>query len=529
MRIDFYWHAYRYLPYEQVFARRELKALLGQEPIVGSSGLSIESVNDWKAHGYRLTYFSKVVGEYGSQVIPLQAILETATNGSMGTAPVLHRQSTRYSAHGLHEYRGKFNPQVVRAIGNMLGLQPGDWVLDPFCGSGTSLLEAAHCSWNAIGMDLNPLAIEIARAKIAAVHIPVTELSSETEVLKKRLLKRVRDKSFDRAFTKKEIQKIGGREWKIHLHGFEYLRKWFTESTLVQLCAIINEIGRLPSKGVQLILRMILSDILREVSLQDPGDLRIRRRKCPPINTPAIPLYLEAATRKIETIFRAREHLPDISTTQDALLGDSRYGSTIVRAHPRVKTEQQFAAAITSPPYATALPYIDTQRLSLVFLGLIGADEIGFTERSLIGTREITRGERSKIEQAMEKNSERLPVQCLLLCQELRESLDKNKDGFRRQNVPALIYKYFANMASTFREVCKLLRTGAPFALVVGRNRTYIGGQTFIIDTPRFLALLAEDNGFVVQEIIEMDTYQRFDVHQVNSIRSESLLVLRRR
>lgn len=534
MRVDFHWHAYRYLPYEQVLARRELMALLGQEPALKSKGLSIESQNKWKESAYRTTYFSEAVAENGSKIVPLQAILEATANGwpygglsDIKNAPLLHRQSTRYSAHGLHEYRGKFNPQVVRAIGNILRLQPDDWVLDPFCGSGTVLLEATHIGWNAMGIDINPLAVQIARAKIEAMHVPLTLLCTHTEALKKRLYKRLRNKSFGRISTKKEIKIVSntGR----YLPSFDYLRAWFVESTLVEILMIMEEIDLLSSEKVRRILRVILSDILREVSLQDPTDLRIRRRKSPPENASVIPLYLDAVTKKLERIFKAREHLANITTIQDALLGDTRYCATVIKTQPRVKKNEQFDAAITSPPYATALPYVDTQRLSLVLFGLIRADEIRSTEKVLIGNRELTNRERMRIEEAMGTNANHLPSECLSLCYKLKRSLDKNKDGFRRQNVPALMYKYLTDMALMFIQVHKLLKKNAPFALVVGRNSTCLGGRTFVIDTPYFLTLLAEDNGFTIQETLELNTYYRFDIHQANSIRSETLLILKRR
>jgi len=91
-------------------------------------------------------------------------------------APKLRRQSTRYSVHGLHEYKGKFNPQIVRATANLLrlGLDRKAQILDPFCGSGTSLVEAAHMGWDALGTDINPLAILISNAKIQALKIQPT-------------------------------------------------------------------------------------------------------------------------------------------------------------------------------------------------------------------------------------------------------------------------------------------------------------------------------------------------------------------
>ena len=537
MKVDFFWHNYKYLPYERNLAYRELTTLLGQEPVHTNwnEGLSIESSDGWESSAYRSTYFREVIAENSSRIIPLQTYLEASTNGkhsstlpNMDLSPTVTRQSTRYSAHGIHEYKGKFNPQMVRVIGNILGLQPGQWLLDPFCGSGTSLLEAAHVGWNAVGIEINPLGVQISRAKVAAMKVSTDELNAYTEKLCKKLGEKFREINTDKAFTKSQAQMVGGENWQNRLPSFDYLSSWFKESVLVQLSVILDEIAQIPSQDIQLILQVILSDIVREVSLQDPTDLRIRRRKSPPENAPAVPIYIDAVRSKIKTILKARQYITEVSTKQVTLLGDSRYCTSLIEANSEVVEVKQFDAAITSPPYATALPYIDTQRLSLVLLGLIKSEEIRIMERIVTGSREITTQERLKIEQDIDTNTDKLPSECIFLCRKLKDALDINLDGFRRQNVPALIYKYFVDMALVFRQVSKLLRKDAPFALVVGTNQTRLGGQTTIIDTPYLLTLLAEQNGFSVQETLELDTYQRYDIHQVNSINSETLIILRR-
>lgn len=49
-----------------------------------------------------------------------------------------NRRVLRYGPHGAHEYRGKFFPQLVRALLNIAAVKRGDVVLDPMCGSGTT-------------------------------------------------------------------------------------------------------------------------------------------------------------------------------------------------------------------------------------------------------------------------------------------------------------------------------------------------------------------------------------------------------
>lgn len=50
---------------------------------------------------------------------------------------------TGYASHGLFPYRGKFHPQMIKGLLNIMGLKPGDMVLDPLMGSGTALVEAS--------------------------------------------------------------------------------------------------------------------------------------------------------------------------------------------------------------------------------------------------------------------------------------------------------------------------------------------------------------------------------------------------
>lgn len=524
MRLDFYWCNYKYLPYERLLAIRELTALMGKKPVLKLDNVSLEGPEDWENQANRLTYFRETVAANGSRVIPLQAVLESSANGKSQ-----RKQYTRYSAHGLHDYRGKFNPQVVRAIGNLFNLQPGAWILDPFCGSGTTMLEAAHCGWNAVGIDLNPLGILIAKAKIAAIRVPLEKLQIQSNCMIRRLSKRVSNISFDTTFSEQEMKNIGGNEWEAFLPSCDYLKSWFKDSVLVQISLILDEISKISSPEVRLVLRVVLSDILRQMSLQDPGDLRMRRLKSPPENCPAVEIYLDAVRKKLETITKARQYLNDCETVQDALAGDARSCSSIIREHPRFGAVNYFDAVITSPPYATALPYIDTQRLSLVLLGLIESDQIHKVEKSLIGNREINTKERLKLEEAIEANASELPEESVSLCQRMKESFDIKTDGFRKLNVPTLLYKYFSEMKMMFSDVALLLKTEAPFAIIIGRSSTCLGGIRFIIDTPHFLSILAENSGFRLQEAIELNTYQRYDVHQVNSIRSETLLILRKR
>ena len=98
---------------------------------------------------------------------------------------------------------------------------------------------------------------------------------------------------------------------------------------------------------------------------------------------------------------------------------------------------------ITSPPYATALPYIDTDRLSLIILGLLPRKDHRGCESQLIGNREVTEGQRQKHWETYQARKSELPNAVCELIDTVAKANHKNDVGFRRRNLPALISKVF--------------------------------------------------------------------------------------
>lgn len=508
------WHDYKYFPYERSLALREVEILSGQKPHDTDSSLIVEGMSGVDRLR-RLTYF-KGIEAASSRVVPDQALLEASSlvNGQTwcpekAPFPSLRRQSTRYSAHGLHEYRGKFHPQIVRAIGNLIGAEPGEWILDPFCGSGTTLLESAHIGWNAFGIDINPLAVLIANAKIAAFNASPEILRRECDAILKRLSRKHRT------------------SWRSYLPEPDYLEKWFPNPVLEQLCAILMAIECTRPKYLQEVFRVVLSDICREVSLQDPADLRIRRRKNPAENYPATEIFAKSLRARVASIIEARKYIqPDPKLKQVATCADTRDAFGAARTFLAAQGRTTFDAAITSPPYATAMPYLDTQRLSLALLGLLESRSLRSGEKQLIGNREIHSKERVALELQLLANTAGLPKAVIRFCIKMFKLADDPSHGFRRRNMPALVYKYLADMSAMFESVRPLIRSGGYYALLVGRNTTQLKNKDVMIDTPQLLADVAESREWKVTQMLPFETYHRYDVHQSNSIREEVLVVL---
>ena len=485
------WHDYSYYPYERELAAREVTTLFNRPDVRETpAGLELTGVKG-TSPAARLTYFSAATN--GRTVTKtLQGRLERAAR--VGKT----RQATRYSVHGLHEYKGKFNPQVVRSLLNIFGIRSGDRVLDPFCGSGTTLVECAHAGVSGVGIDINPFAVFLANAKLHALVTPVAEMRAAQRRIWGRL------------------QRRSPRVACGHSARIAYLRSWFTPEVLgviEALRAIVED-----SAGTDApVFLAVASDLLRDYSLQDPKDLRIRRRKTPLPDVPFAEAFSAACDRFFGRLEAAQAilgiKLPQCRARQ-------RDAAALLRG------AAPFDAAITSPPYAMALPYIDTQRLSLIWLGLLEPRDVPRVEAELIGSREFRGNARRTTAAALSKNDECLPNAEAAFCLRLHDSLT-DRDGFRRQAVPTLLYRYLVSMRNCFRAVRNVMQPGAPFALIVGHNHTVLDGVRYDIDTPTHLAALAVDTGWTVEELLPLQTYRRYGYHVRNAVRSEKLVTLR--
>ncbi|MFX0198660.1 MAG: DNA methyltransferase [Candidatus Hodarchaeota archaeon] len=499
--IDLVWHKYRYFPYERKFALREISGISGLDSIIVNQDKVTLQVHEPRIDDFsRLVYFENYNAHDLFQGKTKQSLIEKAVT-SNGNGK---RQSTRYSVHGIHEYKGRFNPQIVRGIINSFELDEQSQIIDPFLGSGTTLIESIFAGHQAYGWDLNPFAVYLTNAKLLA-------LSAHPSNIKK--------------ISEKINNKIQGCKNKIDKNDprFEYLQKWFPKETLYDIenmRAIINEVaGEYGS-----IFKIVLSNLLREYSLQEPSDLRIRRRKTPLPANHIILSYKEAIQKLINSLTYTSKIFPNLEPSAKAVQADGRFYDDV---NEKLLTKINASLAITSPPYATALPYIDTQRLSLVWLDLISPNSIKIAERNLIGSREASSVEFLKLVENINDNTSKLPESIVKFCTKLQNQLIET-DGFRRKAVPGLLYRYFSDMKQTFLTVRKLMENGGNYVLIVGTNRTTIGGKTEIIDTPYYLTELARSHGWNVLEKLDLETYRRYGLHASNSIRDESMLVFQK-
>ncbi len=90
----------------------------------------------------------------------------------------------QYLTHWIYPYKGKFHPQMIRALLNFIQVKEGDLVLDPFLGSGTTALESQVLGINSIGVDVSPVCVLISKVKTQSVDVLDKIKEIKNEILK---------------------------------------------------------------------------------------------------------------------------------------------------------------------------------------------------------------------------------------------------------------------------------------------------------------------------------------------------------
>jgi DNA modification methylase len=121
----------------------------------------------------RAAYFKMVGGKYTDYFYITQKNVTRSVN--------------QYLTHWIYPYKGKFHPQMIRALLNIIKLKENDTVLDPFIGSGTTAVEAMLLGINCIGIDISPLCVIQSKVKTESI-----EVIEEIEEVKDYIIRKVR-------------------------------------------------------------------------------------------------------------------------------------------------------------------------------------------------------------------------------------------------------------------------------------------------------------------------------------------------
>lgn len=259
--------------------------------------------------------------------------------------------------HGFHVYPARMHPSIARMVTERFS-QPGDFVLDPFCGSGTVLIEAMLTARSAVGVDLSPLALRIAEVQCA--------LRGEAE--RKRFvhaLEQVTSASLERVRSRTRARaRLSVRE-----------RALYEPHVLIELAGLLDEIRKQPLEADRRALELVFSTLLIKFSRKraDTSDeLAVKRIRKGLTSEFFLKKGRELAQRWEELANAAPQNAP----TPLLLAGDAR-------ELPRLVGKRRFALVLSSPPYGGTYDYHAQHALRCTWLGL-DAREL---ERAELGAR----------------------------------------------------------------------------------------------------------------------------------------------
>ncbi len=393
-----------------------------------------------------------------------------------------HNHDSDYTTHNFHSFPAKFPPQLPRAFIKALTV-PGDYVLDPMQGSGTTIVEARMTGRYGIGFDIDPLSVIISRVKTTSYT--KRELAETGNLIVQKATESILNKQ-------DYLEQLLSHRWDKETRRF--VDYWFMKETQLELMALLAEIENIkdPLKRYYFLLALSAIIITKSggVSLAlDLAHTRPHRAKVILSRYGEIIEGREFVEKKINNLkyatktlrsplveFQKRvlsnlKGLPENAASllpADNLLGDAQ--------HLPLK-DGCIDLIITSPPYASnAIDYMRAHKFSLVWLGH-PLKELSALRNEYIGGEEI-----------LSQDLVPLPPHSQSVVSKISR-LDYKKGQ--------VLHRYYSEMARVIYEMYRVLKPGRAAILVVGNSQ--MRGQD--TDTHNCLAEIGKSVGFDVPAI----------------------------
>jgi len=343
-------------------------------------------------------------------------------------------QETTYATHGLFPYVSKFMPHYPKLFIRFLTKQ-GETVLDPMCGSGTTLIESILLNRNALGIDIDPLARIV--SKVATTPID----NSRLKILEKDFL--------DHLHACKGKVKLEDYT----LHFFPNQELWFRKDVIADILFIRDEIkSYLADKDLRDLAQVALASIIKEVSNADPRDIFPEINQEKPVNKEAdvfksFMKALKTAVSKVRTFTRK--------------YGENKATAKIIGSDARKINlpDQSVDLIVTSPPYAYAMDYARIHKLVFFSVFRMPNEELLQLSRRYVGT------DRVSTKNGM-NDFERIEF--------ARGFIETLKRERKRRAIA--LWKYLVDMRDITAECTRVLKSGGHFVYVIG-NATLRGKE----------------------------------------------------
>jgi len=365
--------------------------------------------------------------------------------------------NTKEYTHCFHSYPAMMIPQVARRIIEIYG-ENATLLFDPYCGTGTSLVEANLKGINAIGTDLNPLARLIAQAKTTKIDSKVLDkyLYDFTNYL------------FSKSFKEEDYSTIT-------LPCITNIDIWFSKSVQYKLAIIFNYIiQKIDNVFIQNFFKVAFSETIRETSNTKNGEFKLVRDK-KLIKTEDLDVFgiiLGKLSRNKEGLINF------IKVCPQNVVSHIYSFDTVLSIPYDLVPQESVDIVVTSPPYGdsrTTVAYGQFSRFANEWLGFHNANKI---DNLLMG------GRKNNVNNFKFNND---------LLNDVITAIS-NKDNKRAMEVVS----FFKDYESSIVNVSATIKKGGVVCYVVG-NRTV---KNINIPTNKITAQLFEQNNFVHMETI---------------------------
>ena len=358
--------------------------------------------------------------------------------------------------HTIHAFAAKFPAQLPRHFIEGLS-EPGETVLDPMAGSGSTLLEGWLLERQVVGVDLDPLALRQCRAKTAVVDPALLEEEG----------RRVLAEARRRLEVGNTLDKFRGNLTDTTRSFLDY---WFLEETQEELASLVSSVTEEADPAVRNLLEVLFSAtiVTKSGGVSRARDLAHSRPHRVTDKQPRSPFRM--FENQLRQAIRAFGEMPDRGGIPGSILAaDSR---------SLPLADNSVDLIVTSPPYANALDYMRAHKFSLVWLGKQVA-ELSALRGKYIGSERQDTGEAMPLPD----NAQRAIVAL--------SEIDRQKSR--------ILTKYLREMRQAIKEMHRVVRTGQAVIIVVGPST--MRGQR--IATQDYLAAIGEQVGFEVVGVRE--------------------------